>query len=182
VAGIGTPLQGMAVRIVERFPAGAGPIERVSHIKTQPGGGFAIRLGAGPSRTVIATFGGTPTLSRSASRPLRLGVRSGVGLRASSGAATIGGRPVIFRGRIASGRDGGSLKGKAVQLQFRLPGLPWSEFRTLRADGRGRFRYAYRFSDDDSRGIRFQFRAYVPAQRDWPYEPAGSRPVTVRGR
>jgi len=72
--------------------------------------------------------------------------------------------------------------GKSVQLQFHLPGLPWTEFRTVQTNRRGRFRYAYRFSDDDSRGASFQFRAFAPAQSDWPYEPAGSRPVTVRGR
>ena len=51
----------------------------------------------------------------------------------------------------------------------------------MQTNGRGRFRYAYRFSDDDSRGVRFRFRAFVPTQRDWPYEPGGSRPVAVRG-
>ena len=51
----------------------------------------------------------------------------------------------------------------------------------MQTNGRGRFRYAYRFSDDDSRGVRFRFRAFVPAQSDWPYEPGGSRPVAVRG-
>ena len=61
-----------------------------------------------------------------------------------------------------------------MQLQFRLPGLPWSEFRTIHTDRRGHFRYAYRFADDDSRGVRFQFRAFAPAQAGWPYEPAGS--------
>ena len=68
-----------------------------------------------------------------------------------------------------------------MQLQFRATGLPWSEFRTVRTDRRGRFRYAYRFSDDDSRGVRFRFRAFVPKQSDWPYEPGGSRPVAVLG-
>ena len=47
---------------------------------------------------------------------------------------------------------------------------------------KGRATIAYRFSDDDSRGARFLFRAYAPAQGGWPYEPAGSRPVAVRGR
>ena len=100
-------------------------------------------------------------------------------MRASTPVARVGGPPVVFRGRVA-----GTIppKGKHVQLQFRLPGLPWSEFRTVRTDSRGRFRYAYRFSDDDSRGVRFQFRAFAPAQDDWPYEPGGSRPVAVRGR
>jgi hypothetical protein len=52
----------------------------------------------------------------------------------------------------------------------------------VQTDPRGRFRYAYSFSDDDSRGVRFQFRAFAPAQDGWPYEPAGSRPVVVTGR
>jgi hypothetical protein len=69
-----------------------------------------------------------------------------------------------------------------VQLQFRLDDLAWSEFRTVQTDRRGRFRYAYRFSDDDSRGARFKFRAYAPAQESWPYEPGGSQPLIVRGR
>jgi len=52
----------------------------------------------------------------------------------------------------------------------------------VEADARGRFRYAYRFSDDDSRGVRFQFRAYVNGREGWPYEPAYSRPIAVLGR
>jgi hypothetical protein len=88
---------------------------------------------------------------------------------------------VVFHGKVADGGASVPADGKVVQLQFRLPGLPWSEFRTVRTDRRGRFRYAYRFADDDSRGVRFQFRAYAPAQAGWPFEPAGSLPVTVLG-
>jgi hypothetical protein len=181
IAGTGTPLESMAVRIVERFGAGAGPAERVSTLRTDARGDFAIQLPAGPSRQVVAEFDGTPALARSVAPPAGLGVRSGVRLRVSSSVASVGGRPIVFRGGVAAA-EGTSAAGKAVQLQFRLPGVPWSEFRTVQTDGRGRFRLAYRFSDDDSRGARFQFRAYVPTQRDWPYEPAGSRPVAVRGR
>ncbi len=181
IAGIAAPLEGMTVRIVERFPPGAGGFERVSAVRTRAGGVFAIRLPPGPSRQVSATFDGTPMLSRSAAQPVQLGVRGSVRLHASTALATIGGPPVVFRGGIAADTTS-SPDAKSVQLQFHLPGLPWSEFRTVQTDPRGRFRYAYRFSDDDSRGVRFQFRAYVPAQRDWPYEPAGSRPVAVRGR
>jgi hypothetical protein len=102
-------------------------------------------------------------------------------MRASAGVAEVGGRPLVFRGAVdcppAEVPDGGI----SVQLQFRAPGLGWSEFRTVRTNRRGRFRYPYRFSDDDSRGVRFRFRAFVPTQSDWPYEPGGSRPVAVRG-
>jgi hypothetical protein len=176
--GRNSPLGGVPVRIVERFAAGARPSTRVSTVKTRPGGGFAHRLAPGPSREVAVSFGGTPTLARSAANTLELRVRSRVGLRASSRTARVGGAPVVFRGRLLAG---GSAARRSVQLQFRLPGLPWSSFRTLETDRRGRFRYRYRFSDNDSRGARFQFRAFVPAQENWPYEPAGSRPVLVAG-
>ncbi len=182
IAGISAPLDGMAVRIVERFSAGARPAERVSTVRTDAHGDFAIRLRAGPSRQVTAAFEGTPALTRSVAPPAQLGVRSGVRLHVSSAVATIGGQPIVFRGAVAAAPEATSPGGKSVQLQFRLPGLPWSEFRTIQTNRRGHFRYAYRFSDDDSRGARFQFRAYVPAQRNWPYEPAGSRPVAVRGK
>lgn len=182
VAGLRTPLPLTPVRIVERFDSGSSEAERVSIAWTDAEGFFQAHLPRGASREVTAAFGGTGTLSRSASRPVRLGVRSGVRLRVSSGAATIGGPPVVFRGSIAAGDGAIPPGGKAVQLQFRLPGLPWAEFRTVQTDAKGRFRYAYRFSDDDSSGVRFLFRAYVTAQGGWPYEPAGSRPVAVRGR
>jgi hypothetical protein len=110
-----------------------------------------------------------------------LSVHSHVVLHVSASVAQIGGPPLVFRGKVASQSAVIPADGKVVQLQFRLPGLPWSEFRSIRTGPNGRFRYAYRFSDDDSRGVRFQFRAYAPAQAGWPFEPAGSLPVSVLG-
>jgi hypothetical protein len=181
LSGRRTPLAGMPVRIVERFVPGASPHERVSVVWTDSAGAFSARLAPGPSRTVLAVFGGTPTQSRSQSETVRLAVRGAIWMRASSRRARVGGRPVVFAGRVTSPYGALPAEGKLVELQFRLPGLAWSEFRTVRTDRRGRFRYAYRFADDDSRGVRFEFRAYAPAQGGWPYEPAGSRPVAVRG-
>jgi hypothetical protein len=104
-----------------------------------------------------------------------------VQMRASSPVATIGGRPIVFRGQVEAGEAAIPPDGKSVQLQFRAPGIPWTEFRTIQTDSLGRFEYAYRFTDDDSRGVPFKFRAVAPTQSDWPYEPGGSRPVAVRG-
>ncbi|HWM54798.1 MAG TPA: carboxypeptidase-like regulatory domain-containing protein [Solirubrobacterales bacterium] len=177
--GRGRPLAGMTVRVIERFDPGSGQDRQVSTVRTGQGGDFALRLPPGPCREIVASFTGTVTLARSQSDPVRLSVPGAVRMRASKAVAQVGGRPVVFSGRVAGEIPPG---GKYVQLQFRLPRLPWTEFRTVRTDARGRFRYAYRFSDDDSRGVRFQFRAFAPAQDDWPYEPAGSRPVAVRGR
>src|SRR6476659_10162599 len=180
--GVSSPLAGMPLRIVERFAPGARPAARASTVRTGPSGAFSVRAAPGPSRTIAVFFDGSPTLARSAGRTLDLRVRSRVRLRASAGVARIGGAPLVFRGRVVAPAGSIPPDGKSVQLQFRLPDLPWSEFRTIQTDRRGHFRYAYRFSDDDSRGARFQFRAYAPAQDDWPYEPAGSRLIIVRVR
>jgi hypothetical protein len=181
VIGRRAPLAGVAVRVVERFDAGATPRERVSTVETDAKGAFEVRLDPGPSREVVAIAPATATVQGASSSPLRLAVRGQIGLRASATSARVGGRPVVFAGKVGAAGARIPDTGKLVELQFRLPGLPWREFRTVRTDRRGRFRYAYRFADDDSRGVRFQFRAFAPAQAGWPFEPAGSSPVKVRG-
>jgi len=179
--GLKTPLGATRVRVIERFSSGAHPAVRVSTVRTDPAGALAIRTPRGPSRTIDLVYQGSPTLARAAGRTLRLRVRGRIRLRASAGVAKIGGRPLVFRGRVVAPAGTIPRKGMPVQLQFRLGRSRWSAFRTLQTDRRGRFRYAYRFTDDDSRGARFQFRAYAGAQGNWPYEPAGSRPVIVTG-
>jgi hypothetical protein len=181
IAGRDAPLADMPVRVVERFDFGSDPRERATMVKTGANGGFNIHLAPGPSRDLIAIAPPTATLRGASSKPLRLEVRSGVRLRVSSTVAKVGGAPIVFRGGVAGSGVAMPTEGKLVQLQFRLPGLPWSEFRSLRTDPHGHFHYAYRFADDDSRGVRFQFRAYAPAQAGWPFEPAGSLPVQVLG-
>lgn len=179
--GLSTPLADTPLRIVERFAPGTRPAARVSTVRTGPEGAFAVRTEPGPSRTIAVAFEGGPTFAHSTGQTLDLRVRSRVHLRASAGVARVGGAPLVLSGRVIAPPGAIPAAGKSVQLQFRLADLPWSEFRTVETDRRGRFRLAYRFSDDDSRGVRFQFRAYAPAQEDWPYEPAGSRPVLVQG-
>lgn len=180
-AAAGTRLGGLTIEIVESF-AGGSQTARTTIVRTAADGSFLTRLAPGPSRLVEAVFAGTRALDRATGGKVRLRVLSGVRLHASSASARIGGAPVVFAGRI--GDLGAPLPpgGRPVELQFRLPGREWSEFRTVQTDAQGRFRYAYSFSDDDSRGIRFQFRAFVAAQDGWPYEPAASTQVFVTGR
>lgn len=182
IMGRSSALGGMPVRVVERFAAGAHPASQASTVTTAPDGTISIRTDPGPSRTISIGFEGSPTLARSTAHTLELGVRGRVRLGASAGVATVGGAPLVFRGRLVAAPGEIPAGGRSIELQFRLPGLPWAEFRTVQTDRHGRFRYAYRFSDDDSRGAHFQFRAFAPAQENWPYEPGGSRPVLVRGR
>jgi hypothetical protein len=178
----GGPIAGQEVTVVEAFAAGAMPRRREVTLLTGTQGGFSLPLGRGPSRDLLAFFAGTRTLTRATSESAHRRVRTGVLLRASRAAAKVGGRPVIFSGRVLAAGAARAADGLPVELQFRYRGADWSEFRTVETDRRGRFHYPYRFSDDDSRGIRFGFRAYVKGREGWPYEPGTSRPVTVTGR
>jgi hypothetical protein len=177
----GAPLGGLEVAVKETFVAGAEQRQRTTLVPTAPDGTFMVQLGPGPSREVTTSFAGTRTLTRTAARSVRLGVLAAVRFRVSSAAAKIGGAPIVFSGGVDRTGTAGSAEGLPVELQFRYPGVGWSEFRTVEADAHGRFRYPYRFSDDDSRGVSFQFRAYVNGREGWPYEPAYSRPVAVTG-
>lgn len=178
----GAPLGGFEVVVRESFAAGSAQQARTTLVRTAPDGTFSIWLQPGPSRDVSASFAGTRTLSRAAGRSVHLGVLTGIRFRASAATARVGGAPIVFSGRIEQAGAARPTKALPVELQFRYPGAEWSEFRTVEADSRGRFRYAYRFSDDDSRGVRFQFRARVSGREGWPYEPAFSRPLAVLGR
>jgi hypothetical protein len=178
----GEPLAGVEVEIGETFAAGSSPSRRTSTVVTGSDGTFLARLAPGPSRRISVGFAGTRQLTRAAGRDLWLGVRGRVRLRASTAHATIGGAPVAFSGQVEHQDAAIPSSGLAVELQFQVLGSPWSEFRTVQTDSYGRFSYPYSFSDDDSRGVRFQFRAVVPEQAGWPYESGASRPVAVTGR
>lgn len=178
----GAPLGDLPVTVIETFSTGANPTYRETVVRTRPNGTFLVRLAPGPSRQVDAAFPGTRLLSGSSGRPARFGVRSSIHLRASAARARVGGAPVAFSGRVGDLGTSIPAGGMPVELQFRLAGSEWSEFRTVQTDAAGRFRYPYAFTDDDSRGVRFQFRAHLPGQEGWPYEPAASRPVFVTGR
>jgi hypothetical protein len=178
----GAPLGGQELAVTETFAPGSQPPRRTTTVRTAADGSFSLRLAPGPSREVSAAFAGTRTLARATGRSVHLGVLASIRLRASAGTAKVGGAPIVFSGSVGQTGAAALEEGLPVELQFRYPGVDWSGFRTVQTDARGRFRYAYRFSDDDSRGVRFQFRAYAKGREGWPYEPASSRPLTVTGR
>jgi hypothetical protein len=177
----GEPLVGQSVDVVETFARGARPGTRTTVVTTDARGAFHAWLAPGPSRRVSAEFPGTHRLTRTSGRALRLRVRAGVHLRVSTARVRVGGAPVVFSGRIVHPEARIPPTGLPVELEFRLPGTAWSEFRTLQTDSAGRFSYSYSFSDDDSGGVRFLFRAFVPATGNWAFAPATSRPLAVTG-
>jgi hypothetical protein len=177
----GAPLAGQTVDVVETFAGGARHPTRRTPVTTDADGDFSARLAPGPSRAVSAEFAGTHRLTRAAGRLLRLRIRAAVHLHVSTSRVLVGGAPVVFHGRIVHPEARIPASGLPVELEFRLPGMAWTEFRTVQSDAAGRFRYPYSFSDDDSAGVRFLFRAFVPATGGWPFAPATSRPLAVTG-
>jgi hypothetical protein len=177
----GNPQGEQPVEVIETFAAGTREATRRTTLTTNADGRFSAWLAPGPSREVTAEFPGTGRLTRASGRPIHLRVRAAVHLRVSTARVHVGGPPVLFSGRILHPEAPIPVTGLAVQLEFRLPGMPWTEFRTVQSDSFGRFRYPYSFSDDDSAGVRFLFRAFVPATGDWPFAPATSRPIAVTG-
>ncbi len=106
-----TSLAGRPVRVVERFDPGAEVPRRTTEVATAGDGRFSVTLPPGASREVFAVFEGTDTATGTASRPLRLGVRSGVSMRVSKPLAKVGGRPVVFRGTARRGTRRGPVRG-----------------------------------------------------------------------
>lgn len=178
----GAPLPGQPVELTETFAVGASTPRRTTTVQTGPDGTFLAHLAPGPSRSIEVGFGGNRLLTRSSGRTVQLAVKTALRLHASTATAAIGGAPVVFSGQIGHGDAAIPAEGRPIELQFRVGDTPWSEFRTVQTDARGRFRYPYSFTDDDSCGVRFQFRAYAPSQPGWPYGPGFSRPVAVTGR
>lgn len=181
LSAAGAPLRGRELELVETFATGSHPRVHRTAVRSGPDGSFVARLSPGPSRRLAVGFAGDAVLSRQAGRELRLAVRTGVRFEVSTAHATIGGAPVVFSGRIAHPGAPIPRAGLPVALQFRLPGRAWEEFRTLQTDAAGRFRFPYSFTDDDSAGVRFQFRAQTPPSGGWPFLPGTSRPLAVTG-
>ncbi len=178
--GQSTP--GQSIDVIETFAHGARPPTLTTKLTTDAHGAFRVRLAPGPSRRVDAEFPGIDPLPPTRGRALRLRVRAGVRLHVSTTNARVGGAPVVFSGRVVHPGARIPPTGLFVELEFRLPGMAWSEFRTFQTDSRtGHFSYPYTFQDDDSAGARFLFRALVPRQGNWPFAPATSQPREVTG-
>lgn len=181
-AGLGSPLRGQTVTLLERYAAGASINRRSLTTRTNQKGLFSFKLRRGPSRSVSIAYTGSRTLTRASSRPLKLVTRSRVLLKASAPLAIVGGGPVVFSGRVQHRLADLPPYGKRLEMQYRTKAVNWRSFATVTADDRGRFRFEYSFSDDESRGVRFGFRALSTRETAWPYSPAASAPVSVTGR
>jgi hypothetical protein len=88
------------------------------------------------------------------------------------------GQAVTFAGRVRSVPVPST--GKLVELQVVLSGR-WQTFRTVRTDAVGRWRLRYRFRRSCGT-LRYRFRARLPAEAGYPFEPGHTRPLGVQVR
>lgn len=160
-----------ALRLSAAVPGVADPVGGT--VRTDAKGRAELSLPTSASRTVAVTYRAREDdAAPSASVIVRLVVRGRMTLSVRQL-----GTVASFRGRLVGGHV--PARGVTVQLQWR-DGARWRPVANLSTDRRGRFRYAYRFSDR-ARGFRYRFRAIVtPGQLDYPYAP-GRSPVRSAG-
>ena len=176
----GKPVAGATVTIEQTFAEGAKKRVATTELQTDRGGRFATRLPKGPSRSIIARYKGDRIFLGTSSPAAKLGVRSKITLKAPKSVDSD--RGIIFRGKVgAKGAKLGKRKGKRVEVQVKV-GKKWKAVaKSFRANKKGKFKLAYKFTANYTRPVRFQFRAAVLRERGFPYLPSKSkkRSVTV---
>ena len=177
----GAPLAGQSVAVVESFAAGARNAGRrtIGHHRRRAAPSRPGRAGTEQADHRRIPRYPPPHPGRRAGAPPggpRRGPPPG-----STTRVRVGGPPVVFSGRIVHPEAPIPPTGLPVGARVPPPGTAWAEFRTLQTDAAGRLSYPYSFSDDDSNGVRFLFRAFVPATGGWAFAPATSRPLAVTG-
>jgi hypothetical protein len=146
----------------------AGVPERVIATPTTGADGrFRATIPPGPSREVRVAY--RPAGASPVERYLDLDVRARPHLRLRPRDPIRNGNPVRFRVRL----PGPGRAGRRVGIQVRA-NRRWLDLRDGHTGPRGIYRARYRFHATTGRR-RYAFRATVPRQRAYPYEPGASR-------
>jgi hypothetical protein len=109
---------------------------------------------------------------------VRLGVPAISTIRVNR-SAVLNGDQVLFSGRIRTRPV--PREGKLVEVQAFFRGR-WRTISTVRSDGRGRWRFPYRFGGTFGR-VRYRFRVRLPHEGGYPFDDGASpaTSLTVRG-
>lgn len=176
----GGGVAGEQVTISQLFGAGSRATRSVGMVRTGPGGRFALRLPAGPSRRVTVTFAGDQRLSGS-SAVLRLGVLGSLSFSATPNRLQTGQR-VRFRGRVRSGAARLPSRGNLIAIRyFEKSSSTWRPMLVTRTDAWGRYRASYRFRYITGTA-RIRMRATLLPSQAFPYLPANSPVAHLRVR
>jgi len=167
----GRPIAGSAVEVSAQPRSGGAPHD-VATLRSAGNGAFAYSAPPGPSRAVSFAFAGSEVLLPTAAQ-VTLGVPAAASLHVNRRAVR-NGSTVTFAGRL---RARPAAAGKLVTFQA-FYRRAWRTFAIARADGRGRFRQAYRFQATVGR-VAYRFRALIPREAAYPFETGVTPVVTV---
>jgi hypothetical protein len=175
----GQPVAGQPLTVTAEPDAGSASGPSSVGGSTGSDGGFTVYLPPGPSRTIRVSFGGSQTLARSSSEPLRLLAPSRASLRITPRRIRNRQR-ILIRGTVAHAGARIPVRGKLVEIQFYdSRRRRWRSVQLLRTDSAGRFEYPYRFLYID-RPSRIRFRGVAVSEAGWPFLASASRSVSVR--
>jgi hypothetical protein len=170
----GRPLRDAAVQVLSR--TATSPEHELAALRTDPRGRFAYVGRASATSVLRVVYQGSSTTLPS-QREVALLVPGSSTVHARP-RRVVNGQTVTFAGRVRSLPIPAG--GKLVELQVVLSGR-WQTFRTVRTDASGAWQIAYRFRR--SCGVlRYRFRARLPAEAGYPFEPGHTRAVAVRVR
>jgi hypothetical protein len=172
----GSPISGAVLQASSRVRRPGARYKRTGTVTTGEDGRFAYRIARGPSRTIRFAYKAytlDPAPVQTAT--LSLGVKAGIGLRLSPHRVT-NGQKVRFKGRL---KGGPARKGTRVTIDVLVPDARRRvPIGNVKADAKGRFRFAYRFRRTLVKA-RYRFQARLSPQPGYPYRGATSRRVSV---
>jgi hypothetical protein len=168
----GEPVAGTVVCVAARPRAPRAAERVIATPRTDSRGRFEARIAPGASREIRVAH--WPDGDRALERYLTLRSRARPKLRIAPERTLTNGERVRFRVRLAGPARGGRL----VEIRARARGR-WVRVKGGRTNGRGVWRGSYRFRSTTGHRT-YEFRAHVPRQPRYPFDPGHSRVARVR--
>ncbi len=170
----GNALTGQTVQVLTAPDNGSQQFTQAAAATTGADGSWTAHLPPGPSRLVVAQFGGTGTVEPATSTAARIVVPASVSLRIRPHHAHWGGR-ITIAGRLKGGYVPPA--GELVVLWVGWPGGS-TEIGHLYARQDGKFSGQYTFLRGNGTET-YRLWAATARESDYPYAPASSRRVSV---
>jgi hypothetical protein len=171
----GNALGGQTVQVLTAPNNGSRQFTQVAAVTTAADGSWSARVPPGPSRLVVAAYGGANTVEPALSAPARVIAPASIALHVRPGATHWGGR-IAINGRLKGGYIPPA--GELVVLWIGWPGGS-TEIGHLYARSDGRFRSKYTFLRGNGTET-YRLWAETARESDYPYAPARSRSVPVK--
>ena len=172
----GKPIAGATLAIKSRVQRPGARYKPAGSVTTSNDGRFAYRIARGPSRTLRFEYKAyTLDPAPVSTATISLGVKAGLKLRLKPRHVRNGER-IRFLGRL---KGGPARKGTRVTIDVIVPDARRRvPIGNVKADGKGRFRFGYRFRRTLVKA-RYRFQARLTPQPGYPYRGATSRRVSV---